>query len=65
MPTLPPEIVTLLTALLGAFGGGLAAYVAIRSDLADHGARIKNLEDAAKAERSRMDVLLMADRRHP
>ena len=60
---MPPEIAPFVTALIGAFAGAIAGYVAIRSDLADHAARIENLETGAQTERARMDNLLMVDRR--
>lgn len=45
-------------ALLSGLGGGLAAYVAIRVDLAAHQERIKNAERLAVGAHDRIDDLL-------
>jgi hypothetical protein len=44
--------------LLGALGGGLASYVAIRSDLAALRARVDNLENGVTRSHLRIDQIL-------
>ena len=51
-----------LKAVAGALFGALGAYVAIRSDLADHKARIKNVEAASNEAHRRIDSILMQDK---
>ena len=48
-----------IKAAAGAMFGALGAYAAIRSDLADHKARIKNLEESANKAHERIDSILM------
>ena len=47
---------------LSAAFGAIAAYAAIRSDLADHKARIKNLEESSNKAHERIDSILMQDK---
>lgn len=46
--------------LFAAFTGGVAAYAAIKSDLAAHGARLKLVEESADKAHERIDAVLMA-----
>jgi len=48
----------LITAAVGACGGALGAYVAIKSDLAAVKARLDNLEKAADKAHDRIDGLM-------
>jgi len=48
----------LVTAAIGACGGALGAYVAIKSDLAAVKARLDNLEKAADKAHDRIDGLM-------
>lgn len=47
-----------MQALVGAGAGALAAYVAIRSDLAELKARMTNVEQAAAKSHDRIDTLM-------
>lgn len=48
----------LLGTIISALAGGVAAYVAIRSDLAELKARMAHSEDATKRAHERIDDLL-------
>jgi len=48
----------LITAAIGACGGALGAYVAIKSDLAAVKARLDSLEKAADKAHDRIDGLM-------
>lgn len=50
--------IELFKACAGALCGGFAAYLAIRTDLADLKARVKNVENASEKAHSRIDNLL-------
>jgi hypothetical protein len=58
-----PELGNLVEAVAGAFFGALGAYVAIRSDLADHKARIKIVEIRTGEAHDRIDSILMERRK--
>lgn len=47
-----------ITAAIGACGGALGAYIAIKSDLAAVKARLDNLEKAADKAHDRIDGLM-------
>jgi hypothetical protein len=49
--------------LVTVFGGGLASYVAIRSDIAAMKARVSMVEHSTDEAHKRIDSVLMADRR--
>jgi hypothetical protein len=51
----------LIGTIISAAAGGLAAYVAIRTDLADLKARMLNVEDASKNSHARIDMILHKD----
>lgn len=52
------EGIQLLGTIFSALFGGVAAYVAIRSDLAELKARMQHAEDANKRAHERIDDLL-------
>jgi hypothetical protein len=52
------DINQLIATIISAAAGGLAAYVAIRTDLADLKARMINVEDTAKNSHLRIDKIL-------
>lgn len=53
-----PSMQEFITPLLGAVGGAMAAYVAIRSDLASLKARVTNIESATSRAHERIDNVL-------
>ena len=52
------DLGTIIQAVIGAAFGGVAAYVAIRADLADLKARMANVERAADSAQTRIDKIL-------
>lgn len=52
------ELVQLAGTVISALVGGIAAYAAIKSDLADLKARMKHAEDANRRAHERIDDLL-------
>jgi hypothetical protein len=54
------EMPVFFQALVGAGAGALAAYVAIRSDLADLKARMNIVEQAASKSHDRIDKMMQS-----
>lgn len=54
-----PDLVEALKLGLSVFGGGIAAYVGIRSDLARIAAQLKHVEDSLETAHRRIDTVLM------
>ena len=52
------ELVQLIGTVISALVGGIAAYAAIRSDLAELKARMRHAEDANKRAHERIDNLM-------
>jgi hypothetical protein len=53
-----PEMMQLLGTLIAAAAGGFAAYVAIKSDLADLKARMNGVEKSSDQAHDRIDKIL-------
>jgi predicted component of type VI protein secretion system len=53
------DFTPLLQAIIGAAIGGISAYIAIRTDLANLKARMENTEKAADNAHDRIDKILM------
>ena len=49
--------------LFAVFGGGLAAYIAIRVDITHHAARLLNVEKSTDKAHERLDSILMERRK--
>lgn len=56
-----PDFFELIKAFIGAFLGGAAVYAGIKSDLADHRARIKLVEESANKAHDRINDILIRD----
>ena len=54
-----PDFIEAGKLALSVFGGGLAAYVGIRSDLARMAAQLKHVEESLETAHRRIDSVLM------
>jgi len=54
------DFTPLLQAIIGAAIGGISAYIAIRTDLANLKARMENTEKSADNAHERIDKILMS-----